>query len=209
MPKVFIVGRDGAVSAMFHQAGWEIVDTYTSADLVQFTGGADVSPHLYGEKNVASHTSPRRDEEEVAIFNAVREMGIPMAGICRGGQFLNVMCGGKLWQDVDSHAVGSGHLIDVMLDGQHNNILVSSTHHQMFRRDQSKSQLIGWAKRSTQKLNDQGLHLPEDGEVDEEVVYYGAEKCLCFQPHPEYFEINQDCPKLYFRLLKKILKETL
>lgn len=209
MPKVYVVGGCGGTSVMFLNAGWEVVDTYTAADLVQFTGGADVSPHLYSEKNVASYTAPRRDEEEIAIFNAVRALGIPMAGICRGGQFLNVMCGGKLWQDVDNHAVGAGHMIDVTLDGQHTTIPVSSTHHQMFRRDESKSQLIGWAKRSTEKLNDQGLHRPEAGEVDEEIVYYGDEKCLCFQPHPEYFELNHECPKLYFRLLKKILKGTL
>lgn len=86
MPKVYIVGGCGAIAAMFHQSGWDIADTYTSADLVQFTGGSDVSPHLYGEKNVASYTSPRRDEEEVAIFNAVSAMGIPMAGICRSKQ---------------------------------------------------------------------------------------------------------------------------
>lgn len=206
MPKVFIVGMDGTVAAMFQQAGWEVVDTYTAADLVQFTGGADVSPHLYGEKNVASYTAPRRDEEEIAIFNAVRALEIPMAGICRGGQFLNVMCGGKLWQDVDNHAVGRGHLATISLDGEETNILVSSTHHQMFRRNVETSQLIGWAHQSTQKLSDQYQLQAGPEEIDEEVVYYGAEKCLCFQPHPEYFEINQDCPKLYFRLLKKILK---
>lgn len=209
MPKVYVVGSCSGVSRMFQQAGWELADNYTQADLVQFTGGSDVSPHLYGEKNVASYTSPTRDKEEEAIFRAVLGMGIPMSGICRGGQFLNVMCGGRLWQDVDNHAVSHGHEMAVSFNKEYFMIQVSSTHHQQFRRDVNKSKLIGWSKLSGQKLSDTGLHNPDPSELDEEVVYYGAEKVLCFQPHPEYFELNHECPRLYFRLLNNLLRGTI
>src|SRR3546814_3238996 len=38
-------------------------------------------------------------------FAIARRMHKPMAGICRGGQFLNVMCGGSMIQHVEGHAI--------------------------------------------------------------------------------------------------------
>ena len=49
MRKVYIVGGGGDYKSMFEGEGWEVVDCFSKADLIQFTGGADVSPALYGE----------------------------------------------------------------------------------------------------------------------------------------------------------------
>jgi len=66
---------------------------------VVFTGGADVSPFMYGEKKLSvTCNDEHRDEQEKLFFE--RYTKVPKVGICRGGQFLNVMNGGKMWQHV-------------------------------------------------------------------------------------------------------------
>ena len=69
-----------------------------------FTGGHDVSPELYGEERLpaCAATSPLRDEMEKMVFDLAYEADKPIFGICRGIQFINVMMGGTLWQDLPS-----------------------------------------------------------------------------------------------------------
>ncbi|NLK94904.1 MAG: gamma-glutamyl-gamma-aminobutyrate hydrolase family protein [Clostridiales bacterium] len=69
-----------------------------------FTGGPDINPKLYGEeiKEYCKEICSVRDEEEVLIYNIVKNMDKPILGICRGHQFLNVMRGGTLYQDIDT-----------------------------------------------------------------------------------------------------------
>src|SRR3546814_10813812 len=122
MSKVFIVGGGAQYKAMFAKRGWEIVSDVWQADLVQFTGGADVTPALYGEKNTNSGNSPARDIEEAGYFAIARRMHKPMAGSCRGGQFLNVMCGGSMLQHVEGHAIHGTPKLDK------SDIQVTSTH---------------------------------------------------------------------------------
>ena len=43
---------------------------------------------------------PEIDEAWFALGRAAKEMGMPMLGICKGIQFLNVLCGGDLYQDI-------------------------------------------------------------------------------------------------------------
>jgi gamma-glutamyl-gamma-aminobutyrate hydrolase PuuD len=97
---------------------------------VVFTGGSDVTPSYYREANKLSHCNLKRDELESAIFYQCKENAIPMMGICRGSQFLHVMMGGKLWQDVDNHCCQ--HSILDMDTGEKIND-TTSTHHQMVR----------------------------------------------------------------------------
>ena len=69
------------------------------------TGGPDVDPALYGEKPAgAAGLDPARDQMELAAWRAAQERSVPLLGICRGLQAINVFSGGKLLQDVPSHA---------------------------------------------------------------------------------------------------------
>jgi gamma-glutamyl-gamma-aminobutyrate hydrolase PuuD len=107
-PKVFVVDSDVRITRMFMANNWLVVPSAKEADLIQFTGGADVSPMLYGEpKHPRTYCDPNRDQHEANIF--WNNIDKPKAGICRGGQFLNVMSGGSMWQDVDNHAIGGTH----------------------------------------------------------------------------------------------------
>lgn len=69
------------------------------------TGGADLHPGRYGQPEEGSrNVEPGRDELEAAAFAAARERGVPVLGICRGFQAINVFMGGRLIQHVDDHA---------------------------------------------------------------------------------------------------------
>jgi len=204
---VYVVGGDNCVSKMFACHGWEVIDSIKNADLVQFTGGSDVTPSLYRHTvHPTTYNNAIRDRKEMLIFNLCIAYNKPMAGICRGAQFLNVMCGGKLFQDVDNHA--SGNFRHECRDIKTNEVFeVTSTHHQMMIPTMDAVQ-IGVASESTRRC----LHV-EDKEIvqtgafiDKEILYYPQEKCFCFQPHPE-FSIGQDLARRYFKYLDEYLFE--
>ena len=69
------------------------------------TGGADLDPGLYGEALAGSVDVDRdRDALELAAWQAAESRGLPVLGICRGFQAINVFAGGSLIQDVPDHA---------------------------------------------------------------------------------------------------------
>lgn len=204
MPSVYIVGGPhGGYGAMFQQAGWNLAKGPVFAGLIQFTGGEDVTPSLYGEqKHQYTGNSFERDLYEAGYFAVARRMSIPMAGICRGGQFLNVMSGGKMYQHVSAHATGRNHTLTDLTTGRE--VSVSSTHHQMMR--------VGADGVRLAEANLGGFKewVDANGEVqraevgpDTEVVYYGSTKALCFQPHPEFFEPGHECFDYYFELIER------
>jgi putative glutamine amidotransferase len=65
-------------------------------------GGADVAPERYGETalNDTVDVLPERDAMEWALVEGAREARVPVWGVCRGIQVLNVFLGGSLWQDL-------------------------------------------------------------------------------------------------------------
>lgn len=70
-------------------------------DAVVVTGGHDVEPVLYAAKpEVESNYDSDRDTFEMAIINNALEKNIPLLGICRGAQLLNVCCKGTLFQEL-------------------------------------------------------------------------------------------------------------
>src|SRR4030081_892050 len=107
-------------------------------------GGWDVDPALYGEKPDPK-TGPvdrELDDREIRLFTQARERGLPVMGICRGQQVINVAMGGTLQQHLDGHEVrafGRSHLAhSVEVDpgselgraAGEDQIRVNSLHHQ-------------------------------------------------------------------------------
>ena len=189
---VFIVTTSAPYQHMWMKLGATIVDDVRKANLVQFTGGEDVSPRLYSEQpHPQTRSNFGRDLFEASYFAVAQRMGIPMAGICRGGQFLNVMNGGEMYQDVDGHAIhGTHECLDLKTGRTHN---VTSTHHQMMWASQD-GEVLAIAKEATQLSFVQdgvGKTLPAHHEHDDiEAVYYPDTLSLCFQPHPEFGKAN-------------------
>lgn len=81
-------------------------------DGLLLAGGPDVDPLRYGQDMMAAcgPTSPVRDAYEFAALEHAREMGLPVFGICRGMQVLNVFLGGTLFQDLSYAGTGQLHM---------------------------------------------------------------------------------------------------
>jgi putative glutamine amidotransferase len=69
-------------------------------DGLLLAGGADIDPSAYGQPRhpETAGTVPERDAFEIALARAAIERDLPLLGICRGMQLINVACGGTLLQ---------------------------------------------------------------------------------------------------------------
>ncbi len=69
-----------------------------------FTGGSDIDPNYYGESPLreVDYISRERDIFEMELFSQAYKRGLPILGICRGMQLINVALGGSLYQDIYS-----------------------------------------------------------------------------------------------------------
>ncbi len=132
-----------------------IIDLLDMCAGLLVTGGADLDPRAYGQqpRPRLGAINPRRDHlDRVAIGHALERAGdMPILGICRGIQALNVVAGGTLLQDVASEVeealkhnqgapgwyathdieVAEGSLLRDILGGER--IAVNSFHHQAVR----------------------------------------------------------------------------
>ncbi len=210
--KVFIVASAPLYQKMFEENGWKVVLDILDADLVQFTGGPDIDPSFYNEKpHNTTHSTINRDMQERLVFNVARRRKLPMTGICRGGQFLNVMCGGQLWQDVDGHASTKGHMVKDLYSFEV--FHVTSTHHQMMIPNYDSGIVIvsadtaTWKERQGPNCSIRYRKVLTTFDPDPEVVWYSKQRCFCFQPHPEYSG-NLRLRERYFQYLEDYIFAT-
>ena len=131
MPRVaFTIGyrpKAGPYVAALHSAGLEVeVFTHDSppASLDGFAGlvlggGSDVHPSFYGEEiDGTLKPDPERDEMELALVREAQERGLPILGICRGLQLLNVSYGGTLLQDIGAAHTKVRHEVEIAAGSQ-------------------------------------------------------------------------------------------
>ena len=91
----------------------EAVDPVLDAvDAIVLAPGRDIDPARYGEEphSLLAATEPQRDAFELSLVTAALARGLPILGMCRGVQLLNVALGGTLVQDVS--LVAAGHPSD-------------------------------------------------------------------------------------------------
>jgi putative glutamine amidotransferase len=75
-----------------------------SMDGLLLSGGADIDPARYGQQpDGARDIEPDRDALEAAAWGRAETRGLPVLGICRGFQAINVFAGGALVQHVEGH----------------------------------------------------------------------------------------------------------
>ncbi len=206
--KIFVVGQDHLTRRMFERGGHEVQTILQEdTDVMVFTGGADVSPFLYGERPLpGTKFDINRDLQDVYFWKNAPEH-IPKVGICRGSQLGNVLSGGRLWQDVDAHA-GCQHVVrDITSrtkEGHFKHYFVTSTHHQQSILAESAI-LIAAANNSNQRQNYRFIEQNKGDWNDVEAFYYPLTNFLGVQFHPEYPNLDQ-CTNYFWDLFNTWLE---
>jgi putative glutamine amidotransferase len=154
-------------------------------------GGADVDPASYGEPRDPHtvDTVPERDRFEIALARGAIERDLPLLGICRGMQLINVACGGTLIQ----------HLPDRFGHGEHRRVVGSfdGSDHDVNLADGSLAQAAaGESVHVTKSHHHQGVDClgaglvvsgvsALDDELTEAIEVPGKRFALGVQWHPE------------------------
>lgn len=179
-------------------------------DGILFSGGEDVNPARYQETPhpMLGEVIDLRDTYELMLFRLASQRDMPIFGICRGMQLINVALGGSLYQDIPSEfntdiihrqtrpVTQPAHSIRITKDTesyrviQQEEIGVNSLHHQCIKRPGKGVKITAWSPDS----------------VPEMMECYPEKRILCMQSHPEISTINNDDP-IMFRFFQKLIDE--
>lgn len=170
--------------------GATITALMRGVDGVVLSGGDDIDARYFGEENLPGLTelNAQRDYYEFMLLRAALDRGVPVLGICRGCQVINVALGGTIYQDLPSmyeraleeHKILTNKHIPVheieIAEGSmlhkiigKSSIAVNSRHHQ-------SNKIIAPSLISTAQS--------PDG-VEEAVEGYPTHKIIALQCHPE------------------------
>lgn len=171
-------------------------------DGLLISGGADIDPARYGEAVAGSHAPDRgRDEIDAVAFAAAQKGRVPVLGVCRGLQAINVFSGGTLLQHVAGHesepypspgvtqhavAIHDGTRLAGIV-GEPHALVVNSYHHQAVTPDRIASGLVANAL-----ADHDGMTLVEGLEARDRDRWLVGVQC-----HPERTESS---PEVFERL---------
>ncbi|MBQ7187990.1 MAG: gamma-glutamyl-gamma-aminobutyrate hydrolase family protein [Kiritimatiellae bacterium] len=124
----------------------QLEEILSRLDLLLLPGGGDISPARYGGTQAPAlvRVNLLRDSFEWRLLTLAEKRRLPVVGICRGCQVLNVFHGGTLWQDLPSefpvqeiqHRGGTHHPISIAAGARlarmisSTSVMVNSSHHQ-------------------------------------------------------------------------------
>ena len=203
----------GAVPLMIPMDATEenLRQTLELVDGMIFSGGHDIAPIRYGEEphQKLQEICPERDDFDFLLYRLAKEHSLPILGICRGFQLMNVSEGGKLYQDLSlknteslKHSQGHGpsiptHTVKVESGSKFYKILgkeeirVNSFHHQA-------------VKSTSENVAISGKALDNVVEAIELKNYpFG----LGVQFHPEMLQAKEEDMKKIFSALVSAAKE--
>lgn len=194
-----IIAAGGIPMIVPHVCDCETIQSLVEqADGVLFSGGADFDATYFGEENIEGLTeyNTSRDYHEFMLLRAAIDRGIPIFGICRGFQLLNIAFGGSMYQDLPSqyptkplnHSILTNkhlgvHDVQILEDSllceilQTTNISVNSRHHQALKNITPSLRAVAFS---------------DDGVV-EAIEGYPNHKILGVQWHPENMATTGGC----------------
>ena len=174
-----------------------LISLLNQVDALLFTGGADINPLFLHEEPVKDlhNINPYRDRQELLLARLAANRQIPILGICRGMQIMNVALGGTLFQDIHTQMEGkrikhsqelertfASHTIQIEEDSLLARIMktttlpVNSFHHQAINQPAPGFRISAIAS---------------DG-VAEAIESTEYKSMIGVQWHPECFILNQD-----------------
>jgi gamma-glutamyl-gamma-aminobutyrate hydrolase PuuD len=168
-------------------------------DGVILTGGEDVDPSWYGAapSPLLSPPSRERDLFELALFGVARQRELPVLGICRGIQLINVAMGGTLYQDLPSERPGA-------VEHRHEGARDTRSHQVRLKPGSRAAGALGITSLSVNSSHHQGIKdlapgLLASGWTDDDLIEAvetapGASWLLAVQWHPEEMHAEGGAP---------------
>jgi putative glutamine amidotransferase len=163
MPYVRALARAGAIPVVLPPLATELVPSLLAPLAgICLSGGPDIDPAAYGASPdpQLGPTEPGLDAFELAVARHADASGLPILGICRGCQTLNVARGGSLHQHVEGHrqteagskethrvSVDPGSRLARVVGGE--SVAVNSFHHQAVERLGEGLRAVAWAADGT------------------------------------------------------------
>jgi putative glutamine amidotransferase len=181
------------------------IEDIKKCDGVIFSGGVDVHPRFYNSeklnyKNHDGKFNEKRDEFEKKVFWLAQEKQIPILGICRGMQYINVLMGGGLIQDLEEDGKNNHRNIE---DKDENGKKMDSSHEIHVDKNSFFYEVTKAEKGKVNSAHHQGLGkiAPElkvtavsEDDVAEALEYKDKTNkpfFLCVQWHPERLKIEE------------------
>ena len=173
-----------------------------TVDGLILSGGGDIHARFYNEElsPKATEVFENRDEFELALCKKALEKDIPLLGICRGEQLLNVALGGSLLQHIENHTHA-----DSRHKAVHEITLVEGTKlHDIF-----KTKRVGVNSLHHQVVNTVAQPLivsakSDDGYI-EAIEIPGKKFVLAVQWHPEALSLTENNPE-HLRIFNAFIK---
>jgi putative glutamine amidotransferase len=178
-------------------------------DGVVLTGSpSNIEPHHYagGPEPADNRTDPARDATTLPLIRRAVDLGVPLLGLCRGAQELNVAFGGTLHQEL--------HRVDGRLDHRSDKskspeARYEPRHHVRLTPGGVLARLLGCETVETNSLHGQGIDrvaaalaveaVAEDGTVEAVRVAEARRFALAVQWHPEFHPLTNRSSTLLFR----------
>ncbi|WP_223552973.1 MULTISPECIES: gamma-glutamyl-gamma-aminobutyrate hydrolase family protein [Lysinibacillus] len=192
----------------------DVAQILSLTDGLLLSGGYDVHPFLFGAEPTPKlgKVHPERDSVELALIEAAFIRQMPIFGICRGMQILNVALGGTVYQDIDSEYHSSK-----LLKHKQQAARGVATHYVHVTPDTLLKTIIEEAQIAVNSFHHQAVNVvsekmkvaakSSDGIV-EAVVHEDLPFCLGVQWHPEELAIVGDggSKKLFTAFVRASLK---
>jgi putative glutamine amidotransferase len=171
---------------------------YPGDDIAGFVigGGNDIDPAIYGgDVSESRSIDPLRDTYELSVLELADKRGVPVMGICRGAQLINVQRGGSLVSDLSKQRVHTSNR-GTLLPRKVVSIFA----------DTILADLIGGSATRVNSLHHQAVERTGDGlivsGVDRDKIVQGIESVSApwrvgVQWHPEYMPQRRDQRRLF------------
>lgn len=179
-----------------------LAEVVKDIDGLLLIGGVDADPSYFNEKahEKLGSVDTLRDVNELKLIRLAANRNIPMLGICRGCQMLNVAFGGSLIQDIPSQVADKSitHRVTAGAKRIHS---ISINDGSMLAKIIGKSTLeVNSAHHQSVNVLAQGAHLDassSDGVV-EAIDFYPLRRIIGVQWHPEGFKgEDEDMNKIF------------